>query len=252
MRLSNCHTTLSFATLTALAAAIALWPEATRPPDPMTASPAGIIEGGRDEIQINHLPSPPAPPVIADAADTAPALAELVVQPLGFAETANALFEAIAKDAPRGNYPRGFSGEQPYWTVVGLDGGEGEVLVSEDGAVELGVGAPALEPFLRVDGRFASWSDVTPVQTLLDGDLPIPSVAWAAHGIRLTTTALATRDRLYRQHDLDPPVAGFDRSAEGPAVDDSTPPPIESEVENIRRRLNAIAARERSTPGLER
>jgi hypothetical protein len=111
---------------------------------------------------------------------------------LGFADTGNALFEAVAREAPRGDYPRGFSGEQVYWTVVGLDGGESEVLVSEDGAVELGVGAPSLEPFLLVDGRFASWSDVTPVQRLLDGDLPIPSVDWETGGVRLEITALAT------------------------------------------------------------
>ena len=149
----------------------------------------GRAGGGRNDLALPdeearfvRIAVPPGP--------VAPALAELVVRPLGFAEDANAIFEAVAREAPRGDYPRGFSGEQVYWTVVGLDGAESEVLVSEDGGVELGVSAPALEPFLSVDGRFASWSDVTAAQRLLDGDLPIPSVDWELGGIRLEITAL--------------------------------------------------------------
>ncbi len=130
--------------------------------------------------------------ITVPAGGGAPALAEVAVHPLGFADSPNALFETVAHESPRGDYPRGFSGEQVYWTVVGLDGAPSEVLFSEDGAVELGVGAPALEPFLLVDGRFSSWSDVTPAQRLLDGDLPIPSVDWEIGGLRLEITALAT------------------------------------------------------------
>ena len=54
----------------------------------------------------------------------------------------------IAKDAPRGSYPRSFSGEQEYWTVVGVDGDREEGLLGEDGALEVGQGAFSIEPFL--------------------------------------------------------------------------------------------------------
>jgi F5/8 type C domain-containing protein len=143
--------------------------------------------------------------------NVAPALAEMEVQPLAFAESANAPFEAAAREAPRGDYPRGFSGEQVYWTVVGLDGGQSEILFSEDGAAELGVAAPALEPFLASSGRFWSWADTTPGQRLADGDLPIPSVDWQAGELRLEITALATgeaaRSRLALRYRLRNPSA---------------------------------------------
>ena len=42
---------------------------------------------------------------------------------LAFGASPNAFFQALARDAPRGHYPRGFSGEQPNWTIVGVDGG---------------------------------------------------------------------------------------------------------------------------------
>ena len=47
-----------------------------------------------------------------------------------------AAVKAVAKDVPRGWFPRGFSGEQPYWTIVGLDGGTRQGLIGEDGAVD--------------------------------------------------------------------------------------------------------------------
>src|SRR6185503_16726727 len=45
-------------------------------------------------------------------------LAEAAVQPLFFGETRNAFVEAVARAAPRGAYPRAFSGQQAYWTLL--------------------------------------------------------------------------------------------------------------------------------------
>lgn len=129
--------------------------------------------------------------VTVPAGDRSIALAELVVRPLAFGETMNALVEEVGREAPRGDYPRAFSGEQVYWTVVGLDGGESEVLVSEDGASEIAPGGPSLEPFLEVDGVLHTWADTAIGQSLDDGDLPTPSVTWRTGDVRLTTTALA-------------------------------------------------------------
>ncbi|HEX5758749.1 MAG TPA: discoidin domain-containing protein [Thermoanaerobaculia bacterium] len=118
-------------------------------------------------------------------------LAEVEVRRLAFGASRNAFFETIAREAPRGTYPRGFSGEQVYWTVAGAAGAPEEVLVSEDGAVELGERAPSLEPFLHLDGRLWSWADVKAEQSLADGDLPIPTIAWTVPGVRLEVTTLA-------------------------------------------------------------
>ncbi|MDF4026863.1 discoidin domain-containing protein [Luteibacter sp. PPL201] len=106
--------------------------------------------------------------------------------------TANAVFESRASQARRGLYPRGFSGEQSYWTLVGVDGGAREsALISEDGAVEVARGAFSIEPFLIDGGRLLTWADVTTTQALRDRYLPMPSVTWKADGLTLTTSAFA-------------------------------------------------------------
>ena len=116
----------------------------------------------------------------------------LDVKPLDWAPSINALFAAIAKDAPRGAYPRSFSGEQEYWTVVGVDGDREEALLGEDGALEVGQGAFSIEPFLFLSGELISWSGVTISQSLAEGYLPIPTVTWTRGDLSLEITALAS------------------------------------------------------------
>jgi hypothetical protein len=108
------------------------------------------------------------------------------------APTANAVFEGRATQARRGLYPRGFSGEQSYWTIVGVDGGSRDsALISEDGAVEVTRGGFSIEPFLIADGKLVTWADVTTTQSLRDRYLPMPSVQWKKGDLILTTTAFA-------------------------------------------------------------
>jgi len=123
-------------------------------------------------------------------------LKHMQIKDLAWGATPNAFFLAVAKDAPRGDYPRGFV-EQPYWTVVGIDGGPTPALISEDGALQPGKSSFSIEPFLRIGGRLISWTDVQPVQTLRDGYLPIPSVEWRSGNVQLEVTAFAsgTRER---------------------------------------------------------
>jgi hypothetical protein len=88
------------------------------------------------------------------------ALAGVRVMPLEWAETPNAFLMAVAKDSPRGHYPRGFLGEQSYWTVVGVDGDREEALIDEDARVEVGRGQWSLEPFLVTDQGIQTWTAV--------------------------------------------------------------------------------------------
>lgn len=113
------------------------------------------------------------------------------IKDLAFGDTANAFFQALAKAAPPGHYPRGMSGQQNYWTVLGVDGGRETGLISEDGAIELARAGFTVEPFVIEAGKLASWADVKIVQSLQDGYLPIPSVTWTAARWRLSTTAFA-------------------------------------------------------------
>ncbi|HEV2843569.1 MAG TPA: discoidin domain-containing protein, partial [Thermoanaerobaculia bacterium] len=116
----------------------------------------------------------------------------VTVQPLEFSASKNAFFERIAKDAPRGRYPRATTGEQVYWTVVGADGDTAEGLFSEDGALETGKSAFSIEPFLFVDGKLLTWADVRASQSLAGGYLPIPSVLWESAPVSLEITTFAT------------------------------------------------------------
>jgi hypothetical protein len=116
-------------------------------------------------------------------------LAEITVQPLAFAATPNDFIKSVAKDAPRGWFPRGFHGEQPYWTIVGLDGGTQQGLMGEDGAVEFTKDGISLTPFVKSGGEWINWAEVELKQSLQDGYLPIPSVDWTHpdFGLRVTS-----------------------------------------------------------------
>jgi len=106
-------------------------------------------------------------------------LTQFALRDLAWGATPNAFFAALAHDAPRGDYPRGLL-EQPYWTLVGVDGGATPALISEDGALEPVKGGFSLEPFLLLDGRLVSWADVSATQSLRDGYLPLPSICSVA------------------------------------------------------------------------
>jgi hypothetical protein len=111
------------------------------------------------------------------------------------AATLNDLIAALARRWPRGSFPRGLTGEQPYWTVVGVDGGGDRAsLLSEDGALELATGA-TIEPFVETSAGTVSWASAPQItQALVDDYLPIPSVTWRDPSWELAITALADGD----------------------------------------------------------
>ncbi len=118
-------------------------------------------------------------------------LAEMQIRDLAFGASPNAFIERVAQDAPRGHYPRGFSGEQPYWTIVGVDGGGESGLLSEDGAVEVARGGISIEPFILSGSEIVTWADVEIGHSLEDGYLPIPSVTWRHRNWDMQVTAFA-------------------------------------------------------------
>ncbi|HSN89510.1 MAG TPA: discoidin domain-containing protein, partial [Thermoanaerobaculia bacterium] len=114
------------------------------------------------------------------------------VKPLEWASSKETFFAAIAKDAPRGAYPRWLTGEQSYWTVVGIPRDTPEGLFNEEGMLESGKGGFSVEPFLLQDGRLVTWNDVKKTPSLAGGYLPIPSVTWESGDLSLDVTAYAT------------------------------------------------------------
>ena len=73
-------------------------------------------------------------------------MSDVHVRDLQFGASPNAFIESLAKKARRGCYPRAYSNEQTYWTIIGADGGDDESMLSEDGALELRKGSFSIEP----------------------------------------------------------------------------------------------------------
>lgn len=139
-------------------------------------------------------------------AASAYSLTDLRIEPLAFGATDTAFLTAVAGQSRRGLYPRGFRGEQPYWTLVGVDGGGESGLISEDGAIELKRGGASIEPFVLDNGRLVTWADAEIEQALVEDDLPIPTVTWTHDDWTLKVTAMAEGSpdaaALYGRYDL--------------------------------------------------
>lgn len=104
-------------------------------------------------------------------------------------KAANEKVGQLARRAPRGSFPRGFSGEQVYWALVGVDGGSDSGLLSEDGALEIGKNGFSVEPVLIEEGKPVTWADVSIAHSLRDGYLPIPTTEWKHGDVALRVTA---------------------------------------------------------------
>jgi len=100
--------------------------------------------------------------------------------------------ERAAQAARSDLYPQSLRGRQVYWTVLGEIGHPEEALFDEYGNLEPQLGAGQLMPFLRLDGVLhGAPASPTITQSLPEGVLPIPSVAWSAGNMDVLTTALA-------------------------------------------------------------
>jgi hypothetical protein len=167
--------------------------------------------GGRDYVPVEggearHLRLRLREPASQDGY----AIREIAVKPVEWSATRNDLVKSIAAESPRGAYPRYWLGEQAYWTVVGTSGHPSEVLLNEDGLLEVPRGQLAIEPFLVANDELVTWADVRTGASLAERDLPIPTVTWTTPGLSLGVTVVATGDAVravavarYRVRNLD-------------------------------------------------
>ncbi len=151
--------------------------------------------GGPDAVWLREAETRFLRLALHDGPARAYGLAELEIKELAFGASANAFFQASARDWPRGTYPRGISGEQTAWTLVGIDGGDESGLLSADGALEVARGGFSIEPFVVAGSRVVSWADVEPRQFLVEDYLPIPGVMWRQAQWELRVSAFATGSR---------------------------------------------------------
>jgi hypothetical protein len=162
--------------------------------------------GGPDALLLTEAETRFVRLLLHDGPAGAYGLAEVEIGELAFGASPNAFFEALARRAPRGTFPRGLSGEQTYWTLVGVDGGGDSGLLSEDGALEVAKGGFSIEPFVARDGQVVTWADVDTRQVLLDQYLPVPGAMWRHPLWQLRISSFASgspiRSRLVASYEL--------------------------------------------------
>jgi hypothetical protein len=116
---------------------------------------------------------------------------DISIKPLEWAASENDFFMTIAREAPRGSYPKPLLSEQSYWTVVGVDRDSAEALINEEGMIEVGRGQFSIEPFLFSDGTLVTWNDVKTSVIANREALPLPQVGWSTRDLDLTINAFA-------------------------------------------------------------
>jgi F5/8 type C domain len=151
--------------------------------------------GGPDALMLPEAETRFLRLVLHDGPARAYGLAEVEIKDVAVGTSPNAFFQSVARDFPRGAFPRGMSGEQTAWTIVGIDGGDESALLSEDGALEVGKRGFSIEPFVVADSRVVSWADVETRQTLVDDYLPIPAVTWRQPRWEMGVSAFAAGSR---------------------------------------------------------
>ncbi len=163
-------------------------------------------DGGPDALRLSDAEARFVRLALLDGPGNGYGLAEVEVKDVAFGATQNAFVAELAREAPRGYYPRGFSGEQSYWTLVGIDGGNETGLLSEDGALEVARGGFSIEPFVIDGGQVVTWAGTQTQPFLVDGYLPLPGVQWIdpRWELRITTFATGTQasSRLLARYEL--------------------------------------------------
>jgi hypothetical protein len=119
------------------------------------------------------------------------ALRDLRVLGATAAPTTTAFLERVARASAPGSWPRPLTGQQSYWTVIGIPRDERDALFSEDGNVESRPGGFSVEPFLHASGKLLTWREGTASHSLDGGWRPTPTSTRTADGLALETTAFA-------------------------------------------------------------
>jgi len=145
--------------------------------------------GGKGSIWIDDLSFQALPP--EQPATPQEIAAAALRRDLGFFETPDSFYSALAREEPVGLYPRYCRGEQSYWTVVGVNNARQEALINSDGMVEVDKGRFSIEPFLAVDDTLYSWHEASSSASLAGGCLPLPRVEWEGLPLQLTVKAFA-------------------------------------------------------------
>jgi hypothetical protein len=152
-------------------------------------------DGGRDWLRLPESEAWRLRIRTLERAGRTVAIAGLEVKPLAWGASAEGFLSAVARGSRRGNFPRGFLGEQSYWTVVGVDGDADEGLLDEDLRLETGRAQFSLEPFLFTESGLRTWAEGQVAHALAPGSLPIPTATRTVDSLALSVTAFARGPR---------------------------------------------------------
>lgn len=118
-------------------------------------------------------------------------IGEVEIESGEYSADINRFFTNVAKDFPRGFYPRYLHDEASFWTVVGVNEDVKEALINEEGMIEVDKLNFSLEPFLYYNGKLTTWNDQKNIQSLEKNYLPIPSAKWLGD-VQLETKTFAS------------------------------------------------------------
>jgi hypothetical protein len=109
------------------------------------------------------------------------------------AMTALKRYEIFAGREHSALFPSTLHQQQVYWTAVSTPAGEQKSLFDEYGDLEAVQNAPLVQPLWRdVSGRTVAAFNTNRTQSLRDGWIPIPTVAWYPQpGLQLNSEAIA-------------------------------------------------------------
>lgn len=147
--------------------------------------------GGRDYIYLPEEDAHVLRIALRKSAGKGYRIRQMEIKGPEFSQSPNHFFMALAKESPRGFFPRYFLNEQAYWTVVGVNDDTKEALINELGAVEVDQLGFSLEPFVFLNDSLITWNDVTRTQSLLEDYLPFPTVTWTKGTLQLSVRAFA-------------------------------------------------------------
>jgi len=111
--------------------------------------------------------------------------------------TPNDFLIYAAKNSPAGDYPRYFSEQASYWTIIGVNNDVKEALLNEDGMVEVDKALFSIEPMIKTADSLYNWSNVKAVQSMGFPDSKseftfLPSVTWRCDDLKFVTGVTAS------------------------------------------------------------
>ncbi|MBE9467648.1 MAG: discoidin domain-containing protein [Bacteroidetes bacterium] len=106
--------------------------------------------------------------------------------------TTNDYLIYTAKNSSAGNYPRYFSNQASYWTIVGTNNDTKEALINEDGMVEVDKALFSIEPMIKIGSKLYNWENVKSSQSMSFPENSdklnfTPSVTWLCDDLKFAT-----------------------------------------------------------------